>query len=160
MTQNIMGYYERSYSAMWICPTYALLSVIVFAERWPNLDRSERRAARRVLRRRARIARRFVADCPENFAPSSAMIEAELAALGGRYERAVNAYERARTLAIEQDMHWHAGLASERLAKLAARRGHALIADAALASAEASYAAWGAVELVRLVAGDRAKVST
>jgi len=129
-------------------PNYAVLSVVAIAEQWAHLDGAERRRMRRMARRRRVVARRWAERCRENYQPMLDIIDGELAALSGHYDDAVTCYERARSIASKGKLSWLVGLASERLAKLALGRGHALVAEAAFAAARQAYESWGATAVV------------
>jgi hypothetical protein len=61
----------------------------------------------------------------------------------------VTELERARKIATSSQLTWLLALASERLAKLAERRGHTTLARAALEDARDAYTSWGATAVVR-----------
>ena len=83
------------------------------------------------------------------------VIEGELAGLEDRHEDAFAHFERAGTAAAGNEMRWLAGLAYERLAKLARRRGHALLTQAAFDAARRAYEAWDAFAVVRRIEHER-----
>ncbi len=139
----------------WHVPAHAVFSVIALAERWPDGGRRERRKLETVMRKREATARRWAKRCPENYQPMLDIIRGERAALEDRYDDAVTAYELARSVASEQDAHRLVGLSSERLAKLARRRGHTILADGAFDAAREAYEAWGATAVVRRLDRER-----
>jgi serine/threonine protein kinase len=136
--------HEPHYMGVYLKAEYAMLSVIVICDHWSERSWRERRRYRRVLRRCRRTTRSHARECNENFGPMFALVEAELAALDGRFETALQHYERSHTLASEQHNHWLSGLASQRLARLAANHGHSIVERAARANAGAAFEAWGA----------------
>jgi hypothetical protein len=159
-TCRIASDYDRTLRASWHAPFYATLSVVVMAERWSNSSNRERRSMRRMIRKRRATARRWADRCAENYQPMLDIIDGEIAALEKRFEEAVTAFEHARALASEGQITWLIGLASERLAKLARRRGHTLFAEAAFDAAREAYEAWGATVVVRRLDLERATAPT
>ncbi len=148
--------YRRALGPSWISPLFSLIGVLVAAERWQG-DKPPRRVWRMCRRFRASAAR-WVKRCPQNFAPMVDIIDGELLGLEGRHEAAALALERARATAAEHGMHRVVGLASERLAKLTRRRGHALLAEGAFDAAHEAYEAWGATAVVLRL--DRERVAS
>jgi hypothetical protein len=144
---------------IWPAVVFATTSVVALTERWPTCGRRERRQLLRRMRTHRATAVRWARRCPENYQPMLDLIDAELAGLAGRYHEAVSAYERARSGASANQMTWLHGLASERLAKLAATHGHALLAVAAFDAARDAYETWGAIAVVRRVDQDRRATS-
>ncbi len=129
-------------------PMLAMFSAILEAQRWPLASASERRRSWRALRRLARTTRRYAARGPENFGPVADIVEGEIAAIRGRFDHAMAAYERARASATANRGTAITGLACMRLARLGHRRGHAIMAQSAFDAALAIYTGWGAAALV------------
>ena len=146
---DIRDHHASTYRGVWTQPEYAVLCAMVLRDRWPQTSWLDRQRQRRLVARHRRAIRGYVDGCADNFAPLEALHEAEASAIDGRFELAMEHYERARTLAQAQQTHWVAGLASQRLAELAAARGHTIVAEAADAKAKAAFTAWGAMALVR-----------
>jgi predicted negative regulator of RcsB-dependent stress response len=140
---------ERQIGPIWLSPAHAMFGVICVSERWANASAAERRRMAGSTRRYRATTRRWAGRCAENYAPMSAIVEAEIAARAGKHDLAVTELERARTLAAKGQLTWLLALASERLARLAERRGHATVARAALDDARQAYASWGATGVVR-----------
>jgi serine/threonine protein kinase len=156
IARRIAREYERQMWMGWHVPNYAMLSVIVMADHFPSSNGRERRRMRRDFRKRRASARHWAERCPENYQPMLDLVDAELAALDERYDDAVTHYEHARSAATEGQLLWLTALASERLVKLARRRGHALLAEAAFDAARQAYEAWGATAVVRRLERERA----
>jgi hypothetical protein len=147
--------YELRLGPIGYVAVYAMLSAMVMADRWPSSRGSERRRMRRMIRRRRRTAQRWADRCRESYQPMLDVIDAEVATIDLRHDEALAAYERARVMASESGMLWLAGLASERLAQLARRRGQPLLAEAAFDAAHTAYETWGAIAVVRHLARER-----
>jgi hypothetical protein len=151
---------EHNLGMGWYVPNYVMMSTIVMADRWPHSTRGERWRMRWAFRKRRAVARQWAKRCRENYQPLLNIVDAEIAAVDERYDDAVTSYERARSGADAEGLTWLVGLASERLAKLARRRGHGLIAEAAFDAAQRAYEAWGAAAVVRRIERERASART
>ncbi len=146
---------ERMIGPIWLTPAHALFGVICMTERWANASASERRRMNGFTRRYRTTSKRWADRCAENYGPMYAIVEAEIAGRAGDHETAVTELERARAQATAGGMLWLVGLASERLAKLAQRRGHATLARAAHDDACEAYGNWGATAVVRRLERER-----
>lgn len=140
---------ERQIGPIWLTPAYAMFAVICVTERWASSNAAERRRMTAITRRHRATARRWADRCAQNYAPMSAIVEAEIAGREGKYDHAVTELERARKIASEGQLTWLLALASERLAKLAERRGHTTLARAAAEDAREAYTSWGATAVAR-----------
>jgi hypothetical protein len=140
---------ERQIGPIWLSPAHAMFAVICMTERWASSSAAERRRMAGITRRHRATARRWAGRCAENYEPMLAIVEAEIAGRAGKHDLAVTELERARKLATNSKLTWLLALASERLARLAARRGHTTLARAALDDARAAYSSWGAAAVVR-----------
>jgi hypothetical protein len=140
---------ERQIGPIWLTPAYAMFAVICMTERWESSSAAERRRMNGITRRHRATARSWAGRCAENYAPMSAIVEAEIAGRAGKYDIAVTELERARKVATSSQLTWLLALASERLAKLAERRGHTTMARAAFEDAREAYTSWGATAVVR-----------
>ncbi|MEM9455350.1 MAG: protein kinase [Myxococcota bacterium] len=129
----------------------ALSGSIANAECLSAAPARQRRRIHRRLHRYQRLLRRWATNVPENYAPMLDIAEAEHAGLSGHFDQATTLYERALEAADECGMVWLAGLAAERLARQAERRGHAILHEAALGRARGFYETWGAAALVRRI---------
>jgi serine/threonine protein kinase len=148
--------HERQIGPIWLSPAHAMVSVICMTERWASSSAAERRHMAGVTRRHRATVRSWAGRCAQNYGPMAAIVEAEIAGRAGKHDTAVTEFERARTLATAGQLTWLVALASERLAKLAERRGHATLARAALDDAREAYASWGATAVVRRFERERA----
>jgi serine/threonine protein kinase len=146
---------ERQIGPIWLTPAHAMFGVICMTERWATSSAAERRRMSSLTRRYRATARSWAARCAESYAPMLAIVEAEIAGREGNHDTAVTELERARTLATDGQLTWLLGLASERLARLAERRGHATLARAAFDDARAAYTSWGATAVVRRLERER-----
>jgi hypothetical protein len=149
MAKTYIHDYERALLGYYHTPLYATVAVIVMAERGRTVSGRERRRMRRLIRKCRKVTARWADNCPANYAPMLALIDAEIAAFAGNIDEAVRSYDRARTLAVANRMLWVSGLASHRLAIVARRHGYSLFVEAALRAARDTYERWGAAALVR-----------
>ncbi len=90
------------------------------------------------------LLRDWAESCPANFETRAAVVEAELARLTGRELEAERFYEQAIRSARDNGFVHFEAIASELAARFHRERGFALIADAYLHQACASYRRWGA----------------
>lgn len=155
LTRMLFEYYDRDRGAS-RRPVHAVVSTIVMIDRWPSATPRERRRMRKALRTCRATARQWVPRCPESYQSMLELVQAEIASIEGRHEDAMATYERAWSLASEQALLWLAGLASERLARLARRRGQTILAEGAFDAARESCEAWGATAVVLRLDRDRA----
>ncbi|MCC6552383.1 MAG: AAA family ATPase [Polyangiaceae bacterium] len=88
-------------------------------------------------------------SCPENFGCRAALVEAEIARVGGEWDRATQLYEQAIRRARENGFVQCEALAYETAARSYRARGFELIADAYLREARDRYLRWGADGKVR-----------
>ncbi|MEM9455352.1 MAG: AAA family ATPase, partial [Myxococcota bacterium] len=150
---------QRALSQSYFVTLIGLSGSIAIAECLSSASSRMRRRIRRRMRRRMRryrrILRGWATDVPENYAPMLDIVEAEHACLIGCFDRAATHYERALEAAAQSGMVWLAGLAAERLARQAERRGHAILHEAALGRARGFYETWGAAALVRRIDAQR-----
>ena len=152
--------HERQIGPIWLQPAHAMLGVICMTERWAHASAAERRRMNGLTRRYRATSRRWAARCVENYGPMLSIVEAEIAGRAGNHDVAVTELERARALATAGKMSWLAGLASERLGRLAERRGHTTLARAAFDDARTAYTEWGATAVVRRLEREREIVTT
>lgn len=145
---------ERQIGPIWLSPAHAMLGVICMSERWQAVSSAERRRMNGLTRRYRATCKRWAGRCADNYAPMLAIVEAEIAGRSGNHDAAITELERARSIATAGELTWLSALASERLAKLAQRRGHATVARAAWDDAREAYASWGATAVVRRIERD------
>jgi predicted ATPase/class 3 adenylate cyclase len=119
---------------------YRGLALAVVLGRPGNGSRHHRRKLRGCLAR-LKVA---ASNCPHNFAPHAALLQAEAVRLTGRFADALKQYNRSIELA-ESEGHTHiVGLAHERATLLCLAEGERRLASWYLAGARAAYEKWGA----------------
>lgn len=148
LRSQIPADYEKVMLGNLTVPALAMYSAILEAQRWPLASARERWRSLRAIRRFAKTTRRWATQGPENFGPMADIVAGEIAALRGQIDQAMATYERARMGAMANRSHALVGLACMRLARLAHRRGHKLMAEPAFESALTTYEVWGATALV------------
>ena len=108
-------------------------------------DPSEQRAAGiELLREEEKTFRRWAEASPSNHSHRHALVEAEIAALAGEQDRAIDLYDRAIKLARENGFVQYEALGNELAAKFHLRRGRTQVARAYLREAWYAYRHWGA----------------
>ncbi|WP_437873533.1 sensor histidine kinase [Sorangium sp. So ce363] len=90
-------------------------------------------------------------NCPENFGARAALVDAEIARIGGEWDEAAQLYEQAIRSARESGFVHIEALAYEIASRFYRTRGFDLIADTYLREARACYARWGADGKVRQI---------
>ncbi|WP_437301762.1 AAA family ATPase [Sorangium sp. So ce388] len=86
----------------------------------------------------------WASSCPENFRNRAALVGAEIARIGGEWDKAQHLYEQAIRSARENGFVHNEALAYETASKFYRTRGFDLIADTYLCEARACYDRWGA----------------
>ncbi|WP_437539210.1 ATP-binding sensor histidine kinase [Sorangium sp. So ce726] len=93
----------------------------------------------------------WASNCPENFGARAALVGAEIARIGGEWDKAAQLYEQAIRSARESGFVHIEALAYEVASRSYRTRGFDLIADTYLREARACYARWGADGKVRQI---------
>lgn len=104
---------------------------------------------RDLLAKHHRQLQLFARFCPENFAASAALLEAEIARLGGEDIQAEQLYEEAIRLARKGGLLPIEAVSAELAARFHRARGLETIAGAYLSVARTAYHRWGASAKVR-----------
>ncbi|WP_437581669.1 sensor histidine kinase [Sorangium sp. So ce887] len=86
----------------------------------------------------------WASSCPENFRDRAALVGAEIARIGGEWDKAEHLYEQAIRSARESGFVHNEALAYEIASRFYRTRGFDLIADTYLCEARACYDRWGA----------------
>lgn len=102
---------------------------------------------RRAVRSAARRFRTWARDFPDAYAHKQHLLEAELARMGGRLERAAQLYDRAIEGAEKAGYQQIQALAHDLAGRFHLRRGVARTARYHLTEAAAGYHRWGATAL-------------
>jgi predicted ATPase/serine phosphatase RsbU (regulator of sigma subunit) len=104
----------------------------------------ERAAALVTLRQEEETFRKWAEASPANHGHRHALVAAEIAALAGQSEQAMDLYDRAIRLARENGFAYHEAEANELAAKFHLRRQRTGVARAYLQDAWYGYYRWGA----------------
>lgn len=134
---------ERSLRGLWYVPFAVTLHGLAAAGVLNEAQPSERRHLLGILRRCQRRLQRWTAR-GGNFAVPAELLRGELLSMGGSLEAAAHAYGNAAEHAASQRLPMYEGLACERLAELAQRRGFASFVQGPLERARDRYRHWGA----------------
>ncbi|WP_438044555.1 sensor histidine kinase [Sorangium sp. So ce128] len=86
----------------------------------------------------------WASSCPENFRNRAALVGAEIARIGGKWDKAEHLYEQAIRSARESGFVHNEALAYELASRFYRTRGFGLIAATYLREARTCYACWGA----------------
>jgi predicted ATPase/serine phosphatase RsbU (regulator of sigma subunit) len=104
----------------------------------------DRAAGLELLRKEEQTFRAWAEASPSNHAHRHAMVAAEIAALAGEQDRAIDLYDQAIKLARESGFIQHEALASELAAKFHLRRQRTQVARGYMQEAWHAYRQWGA----------------
>jgi predicted ATPase/serine phosphatase RsbU (regulator of sigma subunit) len=104
----------------------------------------DRAAGIELLRKDAETFRTWAEASPANHAHRNALVSAELAALVGEPDRALDLYDQAIKLARENGFPQHEALANEHAARFHLRKQRTAVARAYMQEAWYGYQQWGA----------------
>ena len=104
----------------------------------------DRAAGLELLRKEEETFRTWAEASPSNHAHRHALVAAEIAALAGEQDRAIDLYDQAIKLARESGFIQHEALASELAAKFHLRRQRTQVARGYMQEAWYAYRQWGA----------------
>ena len=123
---------------------FYIISFLTSAACLPSMDHAEQVRTHKRMRADLRRVIRLAAHCPANFLHLRLLMEAELARLDGRIERAIHLYEKAIDTAHTSEFRRDEAMANELTARhlLGARRHKA--AEGYLRAAWHLYDSWGA----------------
>jgi predicted ATPase/serine phosphatase RsbU (regulator of sigma subunit) len=103
-----------------------------------------RETALRTLREEEGTFKTWAEASPANHAHRHLLVSAEIAALAGEHDRAIDLYDRAIQLAREHGFVYHEALGNELAAKYHLRKERTAVARAYLQEALYGYQQWGA----------------
>lgn len=109
-----------------------------------DANAAERAAGIETLRKEEETFRRWAEASPANHAHRHALVCAEIAALTGEHDRAVDLYDQAIKLARESGFVHHEALANETAARFHLRKQRAHVARCYMQEAWYGYQQWGA----------------
>ena len=119
---------------------------------------ADRHAEVESLRKETETFRTWAEASPSNHAHRHALIEAEMAALTGEHERAMDLYDHAIKLARENGFIQHEALANEHAANFHLRKNRTQIARGYMQEAWYGYQQWGAKAKVKQLADRHASL--
>jgi predicted ATPase/serine phosphatase RsbU (regulator of sigma subunit) len=137
---------------MFFLTEHALYRSLARAAIAADEDGDRRAVAIDVLRKEEETFRKWAAASPSNHAHRAALVTAEIAALSGESDRAMDLYDQAIKLARESGFIYHEALANELAAKFHLRRHRTVVARAYMQEAWYAYQQWGATTKSRQLA--------
>ncbi|UJR83657.1 AAA family ATPase [Sandaracinus amylolyticus] len=146
---------DRARTLRWASPghvqllDYHLFSALTLAARGRGGADGGENAWRAEIDEHHEQLARWARSRPETFADKHALVGAEIARLEGRALDAMDLYERAVSLAHENDFGHYEGLACELASSFYASRGLDVAARAHRARARRCYERWGAIAKVQ-----------
>lgn len=123
---------------------YCIFGFLTLAACYPGLSGSEKRAARKRMKKEYRRMKKWSDNYPDNFSHHRYLMEAELARMAGNDLEALKGYNRAMKAAGENDFLRYRALTSEITGRFYIEQGQDRLAGIYLKDAHYYYAAWGA----------------
>ncbi len=130
-------------------PEYAYLLCLTAAAVLPRLTGSQRRQAKRLMKRGLKQLRRWSKACEDNYLHRYKLASAEIHRIHGHRQRAIAAYEEAISLALVQGCTLDAAIACELAGKLYLEMGYDQNKQAHFDSASRLYEKYGAIVKAR-----------
>lgn len=137
---RLLGYVKGVMSEADLC----FYQSLILAELWPRTGEDERPHRLRQIYENQERMRNWAAHCPENFQHKHLLVEAELARILGRPEKALELYDRSIAAAMEQGFIQNEALANELAGKFWMDQGKEEFALLYLKRAWLGYRSWGA----------------
>jgi predicted ATPase/serine phosphatase RsbU (regulator of sigma subunit)/tRNA A-37 threonylcarbamoyl transferase component Bud32 len=129
---------------MYFVTEHALYRSLARAALLIDVPDAERAAEMEVLRKEEETFRRWAEASPSNHGHRHALVAAELAALAGEHDRAIDLYDKAISQARENGFIQHEALGNELAGKFHLRRRRVQVARGYLQEAWYAYQQWGA----------------
>ena len=123
---------------------FRIVAFLTLAALLPDMDLADQEGARARLREERRAMARLAAHCPENFLHLSLLMQAELARLGGRVERALALYDEAIDAARRHEFRRDEAVANELAGRHLVAAGRRKASEGYLRAARNLYDRWGA----------------
>ena len=120
------------------------VAFLTLAALMPDMDVAEQRRTRSRLQQERRVMARLAAHCPDNFLHLSLIMQAELARIAGRTERALTLYDEAIETARRYEFRRDEAMANELAARCLLASGRRKACEGYLRAARNLYDRWGA----------------
>jgi predicted ATPase/class 3 adenylate cyclase len=123
---------------------FYIIAFLTLAACLPTMNHAEQIRTRKRMRADLRRVTRLASHCPANFLHLQLLMEAELASLDRRIERAIHLYEKATDTARANKFRRDEAMANELTARHLFRAGRSKAAEGYLRAAWHLYDQWGA----------------
>ena len=133
---------------------FRIVAFLTLAALLPDMDVAEQAHTRSRLREERRVMARLAAHCPENFLHLSLLMQAELARIGGRIERALALYDDAIDAARGHEFRRDEAMANELAGRHLVAAGRRKASEGYLRAARNLYDRWGARRKVAHLEGE------
>jgi predicted ATPase/serine phosphatase RsbU (regulator of sigma subunit) len=137
---------------MYFITEHALYRLLARAALLADETGEQRAAGIATLRQEEATFRKWAEGSPANHAHRHALVAAEIAALAGEQDRAIDLYDQAIKLARESGFVQHEALANEQAARFHLRKQRSQVARAYMQEAWYGYRQWGAKGTARRLA--------
>ncbi len=123
---------------------YCLYAFLVLAALWPEMNRKEKRRARRRLKREHKQMKKWSDHFSVNFLHHTLLMEAEMARIFGKTQKAEQLYDRAVATVKKNEFLRYEALANELTGKFYQTQGRENMACPYMREARYLYDRWGA----------------
>jgi predicted ATPase/class 3 adenylate cyclase len=123
---------------------FRIVAFLTLAALLPEMDVAEQERTRSRLREERLVMARLAAHCPDNFLHLSLIMQAELARVAGRTERALALYDGAIESARHYEFRRDEAMANELAARCLLAAGRRKASEGYLRAARNLYDRWGA----------------
>jgi len=128
---------------------YCLYAFLSFTALFPKMNSKEKRLPWGRVRKEHKIMKKWSDHCPGNFLHNTLMMEAEMARISGKAEKAAKLYDRAIKTAKKNEYHRAVALAHELAAKFHQAQGREETAGQHMKVVRYFYSRWGATAKVQ-----------
>ena len=123
---------------------FRIVAFLTLAALLPEMTVAEQERTRSRLQEQRLVMSRLAAHCPDNFRHPSLIMQAELARLAGRTERAIALYDQAIEAARRYEFRRDEAMANELAARCLLAAGRRKASEGYLRAARNLYDRWGA----------------
>ena len=142
---------SKSVQGMRYTVIHCFLAFLSRAGCYPEMRLKEKIPARKRMKKEHKRMKKWAGHCPVNFLHLKLIMEAEMARLSDRYQRAAELYDRAVEAAKENEWLSDEALANELAARFYLERGQEKVAGLYMKEAGYLYNRWGAARKVEFL---------
>ena len=128
---------------------YCLYAFLSFTALFPQMNPKEKQLAWRRIIKEHKKMKKWSDHCPGNFLHNTVTMEAEMARISGKTEKAAKLYDRAIKTGKKNEFHRNVALAHELAAKFHQAQGREEVAGHHMKAVHYFYLRWGATAKVQ-----------